>query len=270
MVKPSIDFDYWGLPIYNIMAAVGLLCALLVLLRREKLFRIPAEDEEKINAAAIVGCVLALVCANVANWFLFYPESFDRPLLERITSSGISFYYGMFGFLASFALILRLFKMDYRFWTNEIIPSLLIFHAFGRIGCSLAGCCYGKELTPSVNVLGISLRMFPAREMESFFLFAMFLVFQFKITRYRLQLYLLCYSVLRFALEFGRGDSRGVFLVRTLSPAQITSILVWAALGLWLAVRAVTEKRAQGNGAAASSADCPAQEDAPVELSPGK
>ncbi|MDR2420827.1 MAG: prolipoprotein diacylglyceryl transferase [Oscillospiraceae bacterium] len=243
MLKPVIEFDYRGLPVYNIMAALGLLAALTVLLRREKALKIQADIEEKINTAAIAGCILALVCANAANWFLFYPESFRRPLPERITSSGISFYYGMFGFLASFALILRLLKLDYKLWINEAIPPLLIFHALGRVGCSLAGCCYGRELTPPVNILGISLRMFPAREIESICLFVMFFIFRFKLKRHRLPFYLLCYSVIRFALEFGRGDSRGVFLIRALSPAQTTSILVWVALGVWLALCAARSTR---------------------------
>jgi phosphatidylglycerol:prolipoprotein diacylglycerol transferase len=243
MLKPIVDFGYWGLPIYNIMAAVGLLAALLILLRREKALLTSAEDEDKINAAAITGCVLALVCANVANWFLFYPESFNRPLLERITTSGISFYYGMFGFLGVFALMLRLLGVDYRLWINEIIPALLIFHAFGRIGCSLAGCCYGFELDPPVNILGIHLRLFPARELESFCLFLMFFIFRFGIKRYRLQWYLLCYSVIRFFLEFGRGDNRGIFLIRKLSPAQMTSIIVWIGLCVWLTVYCVSRKR---------------------------
>jgi phosphatidylglycerol:prolipoprotein diacylglycerol transferase len=243
MLKPVINFDYWGLPIYNVMAAVGLLAALLTLLRREKDLRPEVGVEEKIHAAAMIACVCALVCANVANWFLFYPESFRRPLLRRVTYSGISFYYGMFGFLGSFALALRLFKLDGKLWLNEIIPPLLIFHAFGRLGCSLAGCCYGVELNPPVNIFGIHLRLFPAREIESLCLFAMFFIFNFKVKRLWVPKYLLCYSVLRFALEFGRGDNRGVLLIRALSPAQITSILVWIALCAWFVARRVAVRK---------------------------
>jgi phosphatidylglycerol:prolipoprotein diacylglycerol transferase len=239
MLKPVIDFDYWGLPIYNAMAAIGLLAALLVLLRREKAARLTVEAAEKLHIAAVVACVLAFACANLANWFLFYPESFRYPLIQRISFSGISFYYGMLGFLGVFALMLRVLGMDYKRWVNEIIPSLLIFHAFGRVGCSLAGCCYGIELPPGARIPGIRLplHLFPARELESLCLFIMFFIFNFKIKTYRLQKYLFCYSVIRFFLEFGRGDNRGVLLIRILSPAQITSMIVLICLCVWRVTR---------------------------------
>jgi phosphatidylglycerol:prolipoprotein diacylglycerol transferase len=246
LLKPSVDFDYWGLPIYNAMAAIGLLAAMLVLLNREKAARLTVEAAEKLHISGIIGCVFALVCANTANWFLFYPDSFRYSLIQRISFSGISFYYGMFGFLGVFALTLRLLGVDQRRWMNEIIPSLLIFHAFGRIGCSLAGCCYGAELPPGTNILGIPLRLFPAREIESLCLFALFFIFAFKIKRYRLQKYLLCYSVLRFFLEFGRGDNRGFFLIHALSPAQVTSIIVWICLCVWFVAYHIGAKSARG------------------------
>jgi phosphatidylglycerol:prolipoprotein diacylglycerol transferase len=69
--------------------------------------------------------------------------------------------------------------------------------------------------------------MFPAREIEAVCLFALFFVFSFKLRKNRFRLYLLCYSVLRFFLEFGRGDYRGAFLIHSLSPAQVTSVIVW-------------------------------------------
>lgn len=218
---------------YNLMAAVGLLLALLIFLRREKILSVSGKLEDKLNGTLIVSAVFGFIMSNVANWFLF-PEFLSYPLLERVSSAGLSFYYGMLGFLALYIALLKAQKVDWRFWTNELVPSILIFHAFGRIGCSLAGCCYGRDLIPPIEFWGIHLHLFPARELEALCLFVMFYIFQFKIRRCRLPLYLLCYSVLRFFLEFGRGDARGVFFVRALSPAQITSVIIWIGLAIWI------------------------------------
>jgi phosphatidylglycerol:prolipoprotein diacylglycerol transferase len=136
----------------------------------------------------------------------------------------------MFGFFAIFALMLKLQKMDARFWVDEAVPPVLIFHAFGRVGCSLAGCCYGRTFASPARFLIFGLEIFPARELEAFCLFALFFLFQYRIKENRFTLYLLCYSVLRFFLEFGRGDYRGVLFVRFLSPAQVTSIIIWIVL----------------------------------------
>ena len=32
---------------------------------------------------------------------------------------------------------------------NVAVPAMPLFHAFGRVGCFLTGCCYGKELSNS-------------------------------------------------------------------------------------------------------------------------
>jgi len=147
---------------------------------------------------------------------------------------GFSFYYGMFGFIFVSASLLKIQKVDYRFWINEIVPSLLVFHAFSRIGCSLEGCCYGIEL----NLFGQHL-LFPAREIESLALFVMYFLFGKKFKKSRFFWYMLCYSALRFGLEFGRGDDRGVLLLTELSPAQVTSIGIWIALLGWGIYKAI-------------------------------
>ena len=145
---------------------------------------------------------------------------------------GFSFYYGMFGFFVVSAIFLRIHKINCKFWINEIIPSVLLFHAFGRIGCSLSGCCFGTEIT----FLGMDI-LFPAREMEAIALFIMYFVFELKIKESRFFWYLICYSILRFALEFGRADNRGELFVSWLSPAQITSIAIWVGIGAFLIIK---------------------------------
>jgi phosphatidylglycerol:prolipoprotein diacylglycerol transferase len=241
LLKPLFEFDYFGLSIYNIMGAIGLVFALVLLLKKEKRSGISIETEEKVNTSFIVAGLLSLFFANFANWFL-YPDLLNYPFIQRVQSAGLSFYYGVFAFFAISALLLRLYKLDFRFWINEIIPSVLIFHAFGRIGCSLAGCCYGVVIDP-IHFLGLSIDTFPAREIEALFLFFLFFVFSNIIKKYRLSLYLLIYSIARFFLEFGRGDNRGYLLIGALSPAQVTSIFIWLVLVAYTGIPQIKNKK---------------------------
>jgi phosphatidylglycerol:prolipoprotein diacylglycerol transferase len=229
MLKPDVSFHYWGLPIFNVMGAVGILCALALILKREKELNIRGAYEDKLNGSLIVAGIFSLAAANAGDW-LFKPEMLSLPLAQRIARGGIAFYYGMLGFFAVFALLLRLGKLNAGQWADEIVPSVLLFHAVGRVGCSLAGCCYGRELAAPFRLLRFDVRIFPARELEALFLFILFFLFQYKIKRNRFVLYLLCYSALRFFLEFGRGDYRGAYIAGVLSPAQFISIAVWAVL----------------------------------------
>lgn len=100
-LKPLFGFHYWGVPIFNVMGAIGVLCALLLIIRREKELKVQASEECWINGSLIAAGVFSLAAANAANWF-FKPELFSLPLIQRISRGGIAFYYGMFGFFAAF------------------------------------------------------------------------------------------------------------------------------------------------------------------------
>ena len=110
-----------------------------------------------------------------------------------------------------------------------------IGHAIGRIGCFLAGCCYGIHTGTSldVNFPGIGPHL-PTQLIEMTFLFVLggvLLLLAFKhITNYTSVIYLFAYSVFRFILEFFRGDERGQ--LAGLSPSQYWCIILLLFAGL--------------------------------------
>jgi phosphatidylglycerol:prolipoprotein diacylglycerol transferase len=243
MVKPLFPFDFFGLPIYNICAAIGALAALLVIIRAEKRQKCDIYAEEKINTSAVIAAVAALVCANLANWVFFYDRLKNLSVPELITQGGLTFYGGVIGFFAVFALLLIAYKQDVRLWINEIVPAAVIFHAFGRIGCSLQGCCYGIEISPPFHIHGAEIMLFPAREIEAFFLFSLFLIFIFFVKKNRFIIYVISYAAARFFIEFGRGDDRGRFLVDFLSPAQVISLILLLGVLVYFIIKKLTSKK---------------------------
>lgn len=104
--------------------------------------------------------------------------------------------------------------------------------AFGRVGCFLNGCCYGRDFNGFLSVVypvnGVVKQVFPVQLLESILclLLAMFLLS--KKSRHKGHhtfLYLSLYAVLRFILEFARGDLiRGAWL--SFSTSQWISILI--------------------------------------------
>lgn len=123
-----------------------------------------------------------------------------------------------------------------------LAPCTSLGHAFGRIGCSLAGCCYGKETSCRVFyrytdsiVAPNGVNLFPVQGVESLCLFCLTLILvrlYLKNHACRVHLvYIATYAVIRFVLEFFRGDAgRGGFLF--LSTSQIISIVLLAGLSL--------------------------------------
>lgn len=150
---------------------------------------------------------------------------------------GMTFFGGLFGGIIGFIVIYLFLKEDKNFNIFEILKvapvSISAAHALGRIGCFLAGCCYGK---PTDSWIGLpcshanpGLNVIPVQLFEAFFLATISLIMGILLFKkkfsYNFVFYMATYSVFRFIIEFFRDDPRGVFGV--ISPSQIWSILMF-------------------------------------------
>ena len=139
----------------------------------------------------------------------------------------------------------------YRMLDVMAITTCLV-HMFGRIGCFLAGCCYGIPTESPLGVVFADPRcyaeplntpLFPTQLLEAFWiLFIMILLLLLrKRRRFYGQLfltYLMLYGVGRFVLEFFRGDlERGFVLGNYLSHSQLVAfcmtVIVWVIFARW-------------------------------------
>ena len=111
---------------------------------------------------------------------------------------------------------------------------ILVAHAFGRIGCLMAGCCHGTYLGSDYVFGGIYMKggsgwgyYVPTQLYESIFLFIDFAVLSLLLVKknanYIMPAYLISYGVFRFIIEFVRDDYRGFEGI--MSPSQWTSTL---------------------------------------------
>lgn len=245
MIKYPI-IDLGNFPIYKLLGGCGLVLGLLLLIHNLKDFYVGETEKDRFLLLLAISFLAGMGFSNVGNWFVM-PGLLELPFLQRVQNAGLSYYFGFIGFLTVSVILLTLYKYPVTDCLNRVIPSLLLFHAFGRIGCSLAGCCYGKIV--NWNVMGFFvIDRFPAREIEAFCLFIMFLATQFFFRKHRLVFYLYTYPIIRFFLEFGRGDYRGVLITSVLSPAQIISILIVMITSMYLLIRCVFPKKKHTNG----------------------
>lgn len=140
---------------------------------------------------------------------------------------GFVFYGG-----AIFAgLCLYLYKHFFKVKIKDfycLLPALCFAHAVGRIGCFLAGCCYGEKTHVFWNVYLHGAHRHPTQIYESFFLFLLgsYLYREFVGKKGALFLkYLIGYASWRFFVEFFRGDLvRGIYA--GLSLSQYISIVL--------------------------------------------
>ena len=153
--------------------------------------------------------------------------------------TGIVFYGGVLGLIFSFYMICLLKNKHPPVGALDALAVIIpLFHAVARIGCFCAGCCYGVEARCWISVYyiieenGVSYGSFriPVQLIESCFnllLFILLLVLflkQIQIGKL-IYLYLFLYAVIRFSLEFFRGDAvRGIY--GGISFSQIISMVI--------------------------------------------
>ena len=124
-----------------------------------------------------------------------------------------------------------------------IIPVVPLAHALGRVGCFCAGCCYGIPMDPPWGVCFHSalaphgVALFPVQLLEAALNFILFLFLYHYAKKPRkpgavLGLYLVCYAVERFGLEYLRFDEIRGFLFGISTSQWISLLLI--PIGLFL------------------------------------
>ena len=232
---------------YGVMIAVGLLFAFLVLTFYSKRLSI---SEKLSDFVFYDGVFSVLVGFGAASLFQSLYNYMENPGNGFSFGGGITFIGGLIGGAAFFLLVYFVLRKKLNINLLEILPvipcSITIGHAFGRVGCFFAGCCYGKEsdFIFAVKFPGMTHAVHPTQLYEALFLFLLFGILSYlllaKKYRYTMSLYLIAYGVFRFLLEFLRGDDRGTF-IGILSPSQFWSaVMVLIGIGWYFLQRRLT------------------------------
>lgn len=174
------------------------------------------------------------VARNQIQWSRLVEKTYRDSLIK----GGFVFYGGLLGGLASFYFVKRIHKINVLSYLKTTIACIPMIHGFGRIGCYLAGCCYGIPYNGICSVtyqnavaapLGIPL--FPVQLVEGLCNLSLgvgmtLYVWKTKKTEWNLYFYLISYGTIRFLLEFLRYDrvERGMFGL--FSTSQWISILL--------------------------------------------
>ncbi len=238
--------ESFQLPSYGIMAIVGFALAVAVAFYMAGIVRIHDYDVMFGSIYAGIGLfigakviyfltVLPLIVDNWAN----YENNFMQLLIDGF--GGFVFYGGLIGSLIGIYVYCRKVKMPVGPFYDVAVAAIPVMHGIGRIGCLMAGCCYGREyhgpfaitfpdneLIPSLS----GVERFPMQIIEVLYnlvLFvALFLLIKKKILKNgrALGVYLMAYSAMRFILEFFRGDAvRGH--LGELSTSQWISLVIF-------------------------------------------
>ncbi len=229
---PTIHILGLTIPMYGVMTAVGMLAALLLLFKTSKHIRF---TEDQILSAALWAIICGFLGAKILYWLVEIKQIIANPhyLLETLRE-GFVFYGALIGGLGGVAIYAAKHKLPYLAFVDLFSPSLVLAHAFGRIGCFFAGCCYGMECDCAISVVfpqgavaPAGVPLIPTQLMESAFLFLLSFVLIRMLKKEKVfgvvaSWYMILYGAWRFVIEFFRDDERG--FVGALSTSQFISI----------------------------------------------
>jgi len=222
------------------MMIIGILAAVVLFRVLCAKKQVPGKFYDYYATAAIVA-----IAAGLGSAFLFQAV-YNLIANGKFEFRGLTFMGGLIGGALTFILFGLLSRRPERRAALLPIaelaaPCLVLAHAIGRIGCFLAGCCYGKVSDHGIYMPAVGAKVIPTQLIEAAFLFALFgLLLWFtmsdKVKGFNLVSYALSYSVFRFVIEFFRDDYRGSF-IPGLSPSQFQSIILLAVGAFVLALR---------------------------------
>ena len=237
-----VAFEIIGRPIYwyGILFGLGFLAASFHYSWLGRRQRRNPEFATDLILWIMLGTVVGARTAYVlANWQEVTANGMLGVL--NVREGGMVFYGGLIGASLLVVLFARRRKVPLLEMGDFAIGGVPLGHALGRIGCLVNGCCFGSETkcALSVAVEGVNRHPTPLYEaVGNLLIYMLLLAFTLRTPRRGrvLALYLLTYPVLRFGLEFLRGDDRitfaGLHLAQFVSIALFTTgAALWYAAG---------------------------------------
>jgi phosphatidylglycerol:prolipoprotein diacylglycerol transferase len=206
-------------------------------------------------------CFYLILAAIVGSRLLFVlvdPGPFlQNPLkIFAIWEGGLVFHGGLIAALATAFFLIRRYKMPWRPTLDSLAVGMPLGVMFGRIGCFMAGCCFGRptdvpwavRFTNPETLCPLRVPVHPAQLYESILSLGIFGVVFWLRKRKRfdgqvLLTYFFLAGLARFMVEFFRAptsiDPRGPELIFHMPATQVVALGIAILSGaiLWWAWR---------------------------------
>lgn len=254
-----IDFGFFQLPTYGLLLATAVVVALWTLrLRADR----AGMDGARLVDFALWLVIWALLGAKLLLILIELPRYLHDPAsLFGVVRAGGVFLGGFIAAIVAAVVLLRRYNLPALPSFDVVAPSLALGQAIGRIGCLMAGCCWGGhcDLPWAITYnnpiaaqnlgtpLHVPLHPFPVYAMLTNFgiYLALAALYKRRPAPGRVfATYLLLYGIARFLLEWTRGDAaRGFVFNGLLSTSQLISlglILTGMGLQIWVGRRRKT------------------------------
>jgi phosphatidylglycerol:prolipoprotein diacylglycerol transferase len=234
------EIGSWPVYSYGVLLALAYLAGLQLAVVRA---RRAGLDSARVMDLGIYLIIAALVGAKLMLVVVDFDYFRDRPreLLSLVRAGGV-FYGGLIFALVVGLWLVRRYRLPVWTAADMYAPGIALGHVVGRLGCLLAGCCYGRPtdlpwgitFTSPVAAANVGTPLgTPLHPTQLYDAGAELLILVFLLAFERrgrpfpgrtFWLYMLLYAISRFIVEMFRGDERGTLM--GFSTSQFVSLIV--------------------------------------------
>lgn len=234
---------------YGLFVAVGFFVGLMNATRLAKDQGISSQQVMDMGFVIIISAIIG----SRAMYVLMNASHYTRAPLDmlKIWEGGLVFSGGVIGVVLTMLWYIKRHGLHLGKTADLWAPSIAIGQGFGRIGCLMAGCCYGRPtdvpwgvtFTHSNCLAPLNQSLHPTQLYAALSAVAIFLVVMllYKKKKFDGQVFLwflIMHSTARLAIERFRGDDRGLLLSSNMTLTQFVSILILvASVGILLTVK---------------------------------
>jgi phosphatidylglycerol---prolipoprotein diacylglyceryl transferase len=222
---------------YGLFVAVGFLVGLMVTVRIGKSQGITPQQTMDMGflmiVAAIVGSRLLYILMNLG----YYAQ---RPMdILKLWQGGLVFSGGVVCVILGVLWYTRRHQLSFWKMADMWAPAMAIGQGIGRIGCFMAGCCYGKPtgsdwgmvFTNPHSLAPLNIPLHPTQLYSSvsnfIIFFVLLLLHRKKAFDGQVFLWLLVlHSTARLFVERFRGDDRGMVFQSGMTVTQLVTLVI--------------------------------------------
>lgn len=234
---PEIELFGRVFPSYGITVAIGICIGFGLCL-----YYAPKHE---MSVDAYIDLMICLLAGGLAGAKLLAVIVNLKQVLNGsmtiIQALGVTVVYGgIIGGLIVCSLYCKIKKVPFWRYADLALPCAAITQGIGRIGCLLAGCCYGMEYDGFGSILFHNsllapngVHLFPSQIVSSAFMILYGTISLIQCNKKKHKTgelatnYFIVYGLARFAIEFFRGDAERGFIFG-LSTSQFISIFFFA------------------------------------------
>ena len=250
-MKPFIHIFEYKIATYGLLILLGFIVGILIAVYRSHIYSQKKEDVIYASLFAAIGLIIGAKLLYILINIPLIVENFNAIIsnpkyIIDILQSGFVFYGGLIGALILIYIYTKKYKIDFISLIELLTPSFPLIHAFGRLGCFFAGCCYGIPFDPPIGMMfnesiaaPHNIALFPVQLLEAFL---NILIFIFLITYARKKrnkgnvicIYLIFYSVVRFLVEYLRYDAERGILFGFSTSQWFSIVIIIVVIGVYL------------------------------------